>query len=300
MEPRLAGVELGGTKCVCVLGDATGRIIETVRVPTTAPAATLAAIEAVLDRWAPGFAALGIGCFGPIEVDPTATGWGHLAATPKPGWAGADVGARLKARYGVPTVLHTDVVAAALAEARWGAGRGLPSLAYVTVGTGVGVGIVSDGRPLVGFSHGELGHLRLARAAGDSWPGSCPYHGDCVEGLVAGPAIAARTGRTAENLTSDDPAWDLVVHTLGQLLHAIVVTAAPHRILMGGGVMAQAHLLPRVRAALEASLNGYIVHPLFGAGLVDYVATAGLGDRAGPSGALALADAAQAGRRMNA
>lgn len=293
---RVAGIELGGTKCVCVLGSGPDDIVAEVRVPTTDPATTLAAVEAVLDGWAaaPGFGALGIASFGPIDLDWASPDWGRMTATPKPGWAGADVGGRLRARYGVPTQLQTDVVAAAIAEGRWGAGRGLDDLAYVTVGTGVGVGILAGGVPLGGFMHGELGHLRVVRAAGDGWPGACPFHGDCVEGLASGPAIAARVGRAASELGADDPAWGLVAHGLGQLLHAVVVTAAPRRIVMGGGVMAQDHLFEAVRAALAASLNGYVVHPLLGPGLGDYVVAAGLGGRAGPCGALALGLAALA------
>lgn len=293
----IAGVELGGTKCVCILGSGPGEPTEAVRIATTDPATTLAAIEAVLDRWAgsPGFTALGLGCFGPIELDPAAADWGRITSTPKPGWQGTDIAARLRRRYGVPTAVHTDVVGAALAEARWGAGRGLTDLAYVTVGTGIGVGILAAGAPLGGFMHGELGHLRIVRAGGDVWPGACLFHGDCVEGLASGPAIAARTGHAAATLAGDDPVWDRVAYALGQLLHAVVVTAAPHRIIMGGGVMAQAHLLPRIRTALKTSLNGYVVHPLLGPQLGDYVVPASLGERAGSFGALALGLDARAG-----
>jgi fructokinase len=286
---RLVGVELGGTKCVCICADGDGRILDEVRIPTTTAASTLAAIEAALDGWAP-FDALGIGCFGPLQLDPAVADWGDLTSTPKPGWAGANVGARLRDRYGVPTGLETDVIAAAVGEARWGAAQGLSDIAYVTIGTGVGVGLLAGGRPLGGFGHGELGHLRLARAAGDGWPGSCPYHGDCVEGLVSGPAIAARIGRSAADLATDDPVWTGVAHTIGALLHAIVLTAAPRRIILGGGVMDQPQLLPMVRTALRVSLNGYVVHDLLGAGLVSYVLAPALGGRAGPLGAIAIAD----------
>lgn len=298
-DALIAGIELGGTKCVCILGTAGGAVRDEVRIPTTDPAETLARVEAVIDRWAaaPGFAALGIGCFGPVELDRAAPDWGHITTTPKPGWGHADVARRLEARYGVPTAFHTDVVGAAIAEARWGAARELRDVAYVTVGTGVGVGILAHGVPLSGFTHGELGHLRLARAPGDTWPGSCPFHGDCVEGLTSGPAIAARTGGDAATLASDDPAWGFVVHTLGQLLHAVVVTASPRRIVMGGGVMGQPHLFPRLRQALHDSLNGYIVHDVLGNGLLDYVVPPLLGGRAGPLGALALGcDALEAAR----
>lgn len=286
---RLVGVELGGTKCVCICADGDGHILDEVRIPTTTAAPTLSAIEAALDRWAP-FDALGIGCFGPLQLDTAVADWGELTSTPKPGWGGANVGARLRDRYRVPTGLETDVIAAAFGEARWGAGQGFADIAYVTIGTGVGVGLLAGGRPLGGFSHGELGHLRLARAPGDHWPGHCPYHGDCVEGLVSGPAIAARTGRPATALAADDPVWNGVAYTIGALLHAIVLTAAPRRIILGGGVMDQPQLLPMIRAALTASLNGYVVHDLVGKGLSSFVVAPALGSRAGPLGAIAIAD----------
>lgn len=285
--PLIAGIELGGTKCVVILARGPDAVEEEVRVPTTAPAETLAAIDAVLDRWT-GFAAIGIGSFGPIGVDRAAADWGQITVTPKPGWSHTDLGRRWARRYGVPVGFQTDVAGAALAEARWGAAAGLADVAYVTVGTGVGVGLIADGKPLDGLTHAELGHIRPVRLPGDDWVGACPFHGACVEGLASGPAIAARAGCKAENCAADDPAWDGVAHALGQLLHTLVLTGVPRRIVMGGGVMTGAvHLLPRVRAAMTKSLAGYSMRPEVM--IADsFVVPAALGGRAGPLGAVLL------------
>ena len=285
--PLIAGVELGGTKCVAILARGPDAIEEEVRIPTTAPAETLAAIEAVLDRWT-GHAAIGVASFGPVGVDHEAADWGQVTVTTKPGWSHTDIGRRWERRYGVPVGFHTDVVGAALAEARWGAAAGLADIAYVTVGTGVGVGLIAGGQPLGGLTHQELGHLRPVRLPGDDWIGACPFHGACVEGLAAGPAIAARVGRTAEELGADDPAWAGVAHALGQLLHALVLTGVPRRIVMGGGVVTgAAQLLPRIRDAMTRSLGGYSMLPEVA--LADtYVVPAALGGQAGPLGAVLL------------
>ena len=285
--PLIAGVELGGTKCICILARGPDAVEDEVRIPTTRPDETLAAIEAVIDGWS-GFSGIGIASFGPVSIDRSARDYGHVTATPKPGWAGTDVAARLARRYGVPLGFHTDVVGAALAEARWGAGRGLDDLAYVTVGTGIGVGMIAGGRPVDGLTHSELGHIRPVRLPGDDWIGNCPFHGGCVEGLAAGPAIAARTGRSAETLAADDPAWVTVGHALAQLLHTLVLTGIPRRIVMGGGVMTGVdHLFPQVREALTRSLNGYV--PLAEVAQVDtFIVPPVLGNRAGPLGAVLL------------
>ena len=285
--PLIAGIELGGTKCVCILATGPDAVEEEVRIPTTAPAETLAAIEAVLDRWR-GFAGIGVASFGPVGVDRHAPDWGRVTVTPKPGWSHTDIGRRLERRYGVPVGFHTDVVGAALAEAKWGAAAGLSDVAYVTVGTGVGVGLIAGGAPVDGLTHQELGHVRPVRLAGDDWVGACPFHGGCVEGLASGSAIAARVGRKADELAADDPAWDGVVHALAQLLHTLVLTGVPRRIVMGGGVMTgAAHLLPRVREAMTKSLGGYSMLPEV-ALAETYVVPAGLGNNAGPLGAVLL------------
>jgi fructokinase len=292
-EPLIAGIELGGTKCHLILARGPDAILEEKRIETTKPAETLAAIEATLDQWR-GFAAIGIASFGPVSIDHASGEYGSITITTKPGWSHTDVAKRIAAHCGVPTGFHTDVVGAALAEARWGAAEGLADLAYVTVGTGVGVGLVAGGRPVDGLTHSELGHIRPRRLPGDDWIGACPFHGACTEGLASGPAIAARTGIKGQDLPADHPAWDGVADALAQLLHMVTLTGVPRRIVMGGGVMVGSPLFPRVRAALKASLGGYI--PLPEVEDVDtYVVPAALGNRAGPLGAIVLGRQALAG-----
>lgn len=286
-RPLIAGVELGGTKCNLILATGPDDIREEVRIPTTTPDETLAAIEAVLGWWT-GYDALGIASFGPVSIDRTAADYGFITATTKPGWSGTDVARRLATRAGVATGFDSDVAGAALGEGMWGAAQGLPDHAYVTVGTGVGVGLVMHGAPTDGMTHPELGHVRTTRVAGDDWAGHCAFHGACVEGLASGPAIEARTGTPAPDLPLDHPAWDGVAHTLAQLLHVLVLTGIPRRIVMGGGVMTgMPHLLPLIRAKLVASLGGY--GATGGIAPVEaYVVPAALGNRAGPLGAIVL------------
>lgn len=292
-SPLIAGIELGGTKCICILATGPEDIRDEVRIPTTSPGETLAAIEAVLGRWS-GYAALGIASFGPVSIDPRAPNYGFITATTKPGWSNTDVGHRLAAFAGVPTGFNSDVAGAALGEGRWGAAQDIADHAYVTVGTGIGVGLVLGGEPTNGLTHPELGHIRPVRLPGDSWPGSCPFHGDCLEGLAAGTAIRARTGKGAEELAADDLAWEGVAHALAQLAHTLVLTGIPRRIVMGGGVMTGIpHLLPRIRGHLVESLGGY--GDTSALGPVDaYVVPAMLGNNAGPLGAIELGNRALA------
>jgi fructokinase len=282
-----AGVELGGTKCVAILARGPDEVLAREVVSTTMPEETLVKIDAVLRAWKsdPGFGALGIASFGPIDLDPQSRRWGNVLATPKPGWAGADVAARLRDGFAVPIAFDTDVNGAALAEMHWGSGRDLRDVAYITVGTGIGVGLIVDGKPTRGFGHCELGHIRVARLSGDDWAGSCPYHGDCVEGLASGSSLEARFGEEAKTLGADHPVWDSVAWTLAQLCQAIVCAAAPRRIAVGGGVVEQQpHLLGRIQPMLADSLNGFIELPG-----PDYVCAPELGSDAGPLGAIALA-----------
>ena len=283
-----AGVELGGTKCAATLADGDRQVLAREIIATAAPDETIARIEGVLAGWKsdPGFTALGIASFGPIDTDPNSRSYGSVLKTPKPGWADTVVVPRLQHAAGAPVAFDTDVNGAALAEMRWGSGRGFDDFAYVTVGTGVGVGLIANGQPTRGFAHCELGHVRVARFPGDDWPGSCPYHGDCVEGLASGSSLKARFGDRISELGPDNPVWNSVAWALAQLCQVIVCAAAPRRIAMGGGVIeAQPHLIRRVNAALADSLNGFLQLP--GAG--DYVRAPELGGDAGPLGAIALA-----------
>jgi fructokinase len=295
----LAGVELGGTKCVCILGTGPEDVRARVVVPTLEREETLRRIGTVLEGWLkqhPSIAALGLASFGPLDLDRSSDHYGHITSTPKPGWASTDVVGRLGRPLGLPVGFNTDVNGAALAEGRWGAARGLSDFAYVTVGTGVGVGLVVGGRTVRGLGHPELGHVRIVRMPGDDWEGACPFHGDCVEGLASGPAIAARAGTAPEDLPANHLVWESVAFALGQLCHTLVLATAPQRILLGGGVMqGRQQLFERVRQDLQRSLNGYFGAKEMGSGLANYLIAPGLGALAGPMGALALAaDAASA------
>lgn len=289
--PPLAGVELGGTKCVCVLGHGPGEVIAEERVPTTTPAATLGAIRAVLDRWraAHGFRALGIASFGPVDLHPGSVTYGHIMVTPKPGWAKTDLAGGIAGGLGVPVAFDTDVNAAALAEMRWGSGQGLTDFAYMTVGTGIGVGLIVAGAPTRGIGHSELGHVRVPRLAGDDFASVCSFHPDCVEGLASGSALVARIGgRDVSAIGEDDPVWEPVVDAIAKLCHAIVCGTGPMRIAIGGGVpTGQPHLIARIEAALVASLAGYLALPDG-----PYIVAPALGGQAGPMGTLALAETA--------
>jgi fructokinase len=285
----LAGVELGGTKCVCILAYGPHQLVERHEVETTTPQETLPAVARILQVWREryGIRALGIACFGPIELRPDSSRYGTILSTNKPHWPGTDVLATLAGGLDVPVALDTDVNGAALAETFWGCAQGLADFAYVTVGTGVGVGLIVRGRPAGGASHSEIGHMRVPRLASDTGPSACRYHNDCVEGFASGSALKLRLGnRSVEDVGEDDPVWDPIVAALAAMCHALVCSTAPFRIAIGGGVASrQPHLIPRIEAALIDSLGGYM--PLPGPG--PFIVNPSLGDLAGPLGAIALA-----------
>jgi fructokinase len=293
-RPLLCGVELGGTKCVCLIGTGPEDILAQIAVPTDRDAdATLRQIEDVLRNWKKAygpFCSIGLASFGPLDLRTASPTFGRVTSTVKPGWKGIDVVGRLGRVHRVPVGFNTDVNCAVLAESRWGCGRDLADLAYITVGTGVGVGLLVGGKLVFGCNHTELGHVRVVRAPTDHWPGICPFHGDCVEGLASGPAITTRVGLPAEDIPDDSPVWELASHALAQLTHAIVLATAPQRILVGGGVVqARPQMLGHIRRLLVASLNGYLDLEELTGGLDRYVVPPGLGALAGPLGALALA-----------
>lgn len=296
-EPLLGGIELGGTKCVCVLGTGPTDVRTKISIPTGSdPEATLRQAESILHNSMAlngPVAALGIASFGPLDLARQSATYGSITSTAKPGWGYTQIAQRLQREFKVPIGFDTDVNGAALAEGRWGAAQGLTDFAYITVGTGVGVGLIVNGRPVHGFAHPELGHIRIARASTDRWPGSCPFHGDCIEGLISGTAIAARTGIAAHALPEDHPVWYLVSEALAQLLHTLTLATAPQRILIGGGVLGRKpKVIAAAREMLLKSLNGYSVpHGLTG-GVQHYVTFPGLDDLAGPLGALAVAQLA--------
>lgn len=260
-EMNLYGaIEAGGTKFVCAVGSARGGTVRTATVPTRDPDATFADVAAFFREAAElgPIAALGIGSFGPVDLDPRSPGHGCILATPKPGWEGTDMLARVRRFLDVPLAIDTDVNAAALAEAE-AAGGDTRHLAYVTVGTGVGVGLVSDGRTVRGTGHPEAGHILVRRHPGHrGFAGVCPFHGDCLEGLAAGPALTAAWGGSATNLPGDHPAWAIEADYLAQLCMTLLLTTAPERIVLGGGVMKQAQLFPLIRERTAALLGGYV------------------------------------------
>lgn len=286
---RIAGVELGGTKCTVVLADG-----ETVAarhtIPTATPSETLTVLRRQLDDWnrAEPLTALGIASFGPLQVHPTAQGFGRMLRTPKPGWSGADVTGPLTNGLACPWALDTDVNGAAIAEHRWGAARSIDTACYVTVGTGVGGGFVVNGRPLHGALHPEIGHIRIRRVPGDEFAGACPAHGDCIEGLVCGPALRERFGHPLQDVGDSHPLWANVVADLAELMGILTLTVSPERILLGGGVsMARPFLLPLIRRGTAERLASYL--PFFSAeAAAEIICPPALGEDAGPMGAVAL------------
>jgi len=288
------GIEGGGTKFVCVIGRGPDEIVAETRIPTTTPEATLSqtadffrAESAKRGR----LAAIGVGSFGPVDLREGSATWGFITTTPKAGWAHTDVAGRLKKDLGVPVAFDTDVNAAAIGEARWGAAQGLDTFVYLTVGTGIGGGGLQGGQPMHGLVHPEMGHMLLPHDRSlDPFPGVCPFHGGCLEGLASGPALLARWGQPAESLPADHPAWALEAHYLALALVNLVCTLSPQRIVLGGGVMEQAHLFPLIRQEVVSVLNGYIRAAEILEAIDAYIVPPGLGNRSGRLGAIAMAE----------
>jgi fructokinase len=278
MTARYGCIEAGGTKFVCGFGTGPDDLI-LATVPTTTPAETIGRAVAFLEG-AGKLEAVGIGSFGPVDLRT-----GSITTTPKSGWQGCELAGEVRRALEVPVGFDTDVNAAALGEARWGAARGLSDFLYLTVGTGIGGGAVVNGRVLHGLGHPEMGHVRIPHdLSRDPFPGGCPFHGDCLEGLASGPAIEARWDCPAGGLATQHPAWDLEAHYLALGLAIWVCTLSPQRIIMGGGVMQQEHLFDLVRRELDRLLNGYVAAP--------EVMPPLLGPRAGVLGSLVLAEMA--------
>lgn len=288
---RYAGLEMGGTKTIAVLGRP-GDIEERVEFPTTAPDATLGHAVDVLKRWhtAEPIQALGVASFGPVRLAISAPDYGTILNTPKRGWAGTPVVEMLGAAFSGPIALDTDVNAAALAEHRLGAGKDCSSLIYLTIGTGVGGGILIDGKPVHGVLHPEIGHLRLRRAPEDTFPGACAYHGGCAEGLLSGPALAARFGCAPGEVPPGDPQWRLVAADLAELLANLLLGLSPGRIIVGGGVtLRQPGLLQAAIDRIPERLGGYL-GDLSVPQLRTRILLPLLGNDAGPNGSLCLAE----------
>lgn len=296
---RVVGIEAGGTKVVCATGSGPDDSSALHRIPTTTPDETIAAVVdhvrtqvevAPVD-------AIGLATFGPIDLDPASPTHGHLTTTPKAAWQGVDIVGRLADATGLPVGFDTDVNGAAMGEHRWGAGTGADNLVYFTVGTGVGGGVIVDGKPVHGLLHPEVGHLTVRRHPDDDHEGSCRFHGDCLEGLSAGPSLQARFGRRGEELAGDDlrRAVEFVAFTMAQAVVAVTYVVSPHRVIVGGGVSELAGLRPALRAATSRLLAGALASPVLAGDLADYVVAPALGDRSGVLGAIALGARAATG-----
>jgi len=292
MENKVfGGIEAGGTKFVCMIG--TGpkdiRLIE--RFPTSNPADTLARALAFFQK---GFSiqplsAIGVACFGPIDLNPASPTFGYITTTPKSGWANTDIMGILRTALNIPVLMDTDVNAAALSEQMWGSTHRYDPLIYLTVGTGIGGGAIVNGKPIHGLVHPEIGHLRIPHNwETDPFAGICPYHGDCFEGLASGPAIYKRWGQSAENLPDDHPAWDLEAHYIALALMNVIVSFSPLRIIIGGGVMQHTSLFPGVRKRVLGLINTYIHSSVILDHIDDYIIPPGLGTQSGVLGAIAL------------
>jgi len=294
MSERLlfGGIEAGGTKFVCALGSGPDDIRAEIRFPTTTPVENIGQCLAFFREQAEVhglITAVGIASFGPVDPNPQSPTYGYITTTPKPGWANTNFAGAIQQALDVPVGFDTDVNGAALAEGRWGAAQGLDTFIYLTIGTGIGGGAMVNGRLLHGLLHPEMGHIPLPHDWDvDPFPGRCPYHGDCLEGMASGPAIADRWGQAGDTLPLDHPAWELEAHYLALALHSFICTLSPQRIIIGGGVMGQPQLFSLVRQKVQASLNGYVGATAVLEDINQYIVPPALGPRAGVLGAFAL------------
>jgi len=280
-------IEAGGTKFVCAVFDDTFQILETITIPTDDPNVTMS--EVIEFFKAHEVESIGIGSFGPIEINPASERYGEILNTPKLKWRNFNIYKALHQQLDIPIKIDTDVNAAALGEYTVGHGKGKRSVLYLTIGTGVGGGFVIEGQTLYGLTHPEMGHILVRPVEGDDFSGNCPIHGNCFEGMIAGPAIEARYGIPGHKLREDDPVWDYVADYIGQACMTFNLILSPEVILIGGGVAQQAHLFPKIRKAFKDYMNGYMDHPMVSGNLEDYILYPKNGQKAGLIGAMYLA-----------
>ncbi len=286
------GVEAGGTKFVCMVGSGPRDIRAEISLPTTTPGETIGRVVDFFRNATAGssLSAIGVGSFGPVDLDPASPTFGYITTTPKPGWTQTDIVGMLKDALGVPVAFDSDVNCAAFAEYRWGAAVGVDPSVYITVGTGIGGGVVCHGRPLHGLVHPEVGHMLIPHDwTLDPFPGSCPFHGDCFEGLASGPSLRKRWNQPAETLPAEHEAWDLEARYIALALMNLILCYSPRRIVVGGGVMQRKDLFPLVRGRLLRLLGGYVQSPQITRNIDSYIVPPALGRRAGVLGAIALA-----------
>ena len=282
----IGGIEAGGTKMVCAVGDENGVIKDRTSFPTRQPEETFADMIAYYKNW--DIQALGIGCFGPLDLNRQSRTYGYITKTPKPGWGNCDVVGAFKDALGVPVGFDTDVNGAVLGEVTWGAAKGLDSAIYITIGTGVGVGVYVNGGLLHGLVHPEGGHILLIRHPKDTYEGKCPFHKNCVEGLAAGPSIEARWGKKAAELADRDEVWEMEVYYIAQAITDYILSYSPQKIILWGGVMHQEKLFGMVRKEVLNLLNGYVAHETITEHIDQYIVPPALGEDPGIMGAIKL------------
>jgi fructokinase len=292
MRKLYGGIEAGGTKFVCVVAGGPGEIADEIRYQTSMPQETLGrAVQFFQPFVASGqIRAIGVGAFGPLDLNPESPTYGQITATPKPGWSHTDVLGTLESALEIRIALDTDVNVAALGEYQWGASKGCDPSLYLTIGTGIGGGYIKDGRSLVGMLHPEMGHLRIPHnREADPFPGICPFHEDCFEGLASGPAIEKRLGLSGARIPENDPFWNIEADYIASALMNYILTLSPKKIILGGGVMQREFLFSRVRWRVRELLNGYVSSRSLLENIDDYIVKPGLGNQSGSLGAIALA-----------
>jgi len=283
----LGAIEAGGTKIICGIGTEKGELLEKIHFETLMPEETMPKIINYFKE--KNIKALGIGTFGPVDVNPTSSTYGYILDTPKAGWSMYPFLDEIKKSINVPIIIDTDVNGAALGESMWGIAKDVDSCVYITIGTGVGAGFCSEGRLLHGLLHPEMGHILLRKHPKDTYLGKCPFHGDCLEGLASGPAIEERFGIKAYELPADHIAWEIEAYYIAQALINYTMILSPNKIILGGGVMKQKQLFPLIRQEFIKQLNGYIKKPELSSDINNYIIYPGLGDHSGMYGSLALA-----------
>jgi len=289
-ELYYGGIEGGGTKFNCAVGNRPENIIAGARFATTTPAETIGHVIEFFTPYVSQLQGIGLGSFGPFDADPSSATYGYITTTPKPHWGNTNILGMLREKINLPIAVDMDVVVAGLGESQWGASKNDSHSLYLTIGTGIGGGYIVDGKPLRGLVSLEMGHIRLARDTGlDPFQGACPYHGDCFEGLAAGPAVEARFGQRGETLPDDHPFWDVEAGYIAQALVNYILSLAPQRIIIGGGVMQKDFMFPAVRKKVQELLNGYINHEMLLTRIDEYIVPPALGVRSGVLGGIALA-----------
>lgn len=293
MNNYYGGIEAGGTKFVCIVAPDSGQVVAEARFPTARPDET---IRQAIDFFSPyaergELRAIGIASFGPVDLHPKSATYGYITTTPKEHWRQVDLRGRIRQAFDLPIAFDTDVNAAAFGERSWTPeNRSLDPFAYMTVGTGIGVGVLVNGGPIHGLAHTEVGHIFIPHdREKDPFPGVCPFHGDCLEGLASGPAMNQRWGQRAETLPDEHPAWELEADYLAFALVNLIATCSPQRIVLGGGVAEHPGLHEAVRRKVRAHNNGYIQSPTILNGLDEYIVPPTLGNRSGGLGAIAMA-----------